>query len=325
MNKNSKLMKLLLLFLILSISTLFVQKYFKPFLIIIFLIIISSPIKKLLDRMNISNEKIKAIIIIIIINIGMFLFIYSLGNNLYNFINDNFIKEQGKFINAAKLFMDNVYATLGSKIGSLDVGKSGILNKDILTKGAVYTTDGALAYFIANIAVYFILSDKYAILNFVKLLIGDKMYYSVSKKIYNLKQVMVIEIILILFSTLQILIGFFILRIPNGFMLGIICGILDILPFVGTILIFIPLVIYSVIMKNYFVAVGLVSLYIIVEMVRQILETKFISNKLEIHPLAILLSIYIGIKVFGVIGVFTGIVYVVLSKEILTRDMEDTI
>lgn len=324
-NKNNKIIRLVILGIILAVFTFFIEKYFKPFLIIMFLIIVSAPIKNLLDKIGILNDKIKAIMIIIIINLVMFLFIYMLGNNLYNFVNDNFIKRQNEFINAAKMFMNNVYDTLGSKIGVLSVKGNEIFNKDVITKGALYTTDSAMAYFIANIALYFILSDKYAILSFIKLLMGDELYCSVYCKIKNLKQVMIIEIILVLFSTLQILIGFFILKIPNGFMLGIICGILDILPFVGTILIFIPLVIYSIITKQYFTAIGLASLYIVVEMIRQILEAKFISTKLDIHPLAILLSIYIGIKIFGIIGVFTGIIYVILSKEILTQKMEDIV
>ena len=114
--------------------------------------------------------------------------------------------------------------------------------------------------------------------------------------------------------------GFYILGIPRAFTLGIICGALDILPYVGTIIVFIPLLLYNILIKRYFVVIGLLALYVFVEIVRQILETKFISNKLEIHPLAVLVAVYIGIKVFGLVGIITGPLYVIVTKEILISE-----
>jgi len=126
-----------------------------------------------------------------------------------------------------------------------------------------------------------------------------------------------IEGILVLISTLEIMIGFFIIRVPNFFMLSIMCGILDILPYVGTIIVFIPIIIYNIIMKNFLTAFGLICLYILVQIIREILEAKFLGNKLEIHPLVILLSIYIGVKVFGILGILVGPMYSILAKEII--------
>ncbi|MEW8955454.1 AI-2E family transporter, partial [Clostridium sp.] len=221
-------------------------------------------------------------------------------------------------------FIYDVKEVISLKVGEINLKDFNIINKDIITKSALYTTDSIIAYFIGNIATYFILSDKYAILKFIKLLLGDKIYNNLCSKASNLREIAIIEVILILISTLIIILGFFILKIPNGFVLGIICGILDVLPYVGIIVVFIPLIIYNIFLRNYFVSIGLLGLYLLVEIVRQILETKFISNKLDIHPLAIVIALYIGIKVFGVIGGFAGVFYIILSKEILIIDQEET-
>ena len=58
-------------------------------------------------------------------------------------------------------------------------------------------------------------------------------------------------------------------------------------------------------------------LYILVQVVREILEAKFLGDKLDIHPLVILLSIYIGVKVFGILGILVGPMYSILAKEII--------
>ena len=47
------------------------------------------------------------------------------------------------------------------------------------------------------------------------------------------------------------------------------------------------------------------------------METKFMSTKLQIHPLLLLLSIYIGGKVFGIVGLLMAPIYVLAVREII--------
>lgn len=126
-----------------------------------------------------------------------------------------------------------------------------------------------------------------------------------------------IQVILVLISTLEIIIGFIVFRVPKAVLLGVICGILDILPYVGTIIVFVPIIIYNIIVEDYIVAFGLICLYILVQVIREVLEAKFLSDKLELHPLLVLLSIYIGIKLFGVLGIVVGPMYGILAKDII--------
>ena len=102
--------------------------------------------------------------------------------------------------------------------------------------------------------------------------------------------------------------------------LGFICGILDILPYVGTIIVFIPIIIYNIILREYLRVFGLIFLFILVQVVREILEAKFLSDKLDLHPLLILLSIYIGVKIFGMLGIIIGPMYGILAKGIVYSD-----
>jgi predicted PurR-regulated permease PerM len=70
-------------------------------------------------------------------------------------------------------------------------------------------------------------------------------------------------------------------------------------------------------MKNFIIAFGLICVYILVQIVREVLEAKFLGARLDIHPLVILLSIYIGVKIFGILGILVGPMYSILAKEII--------
>ncbi|NFT07127.1 AI-2E family transporter, partial [Clostridium botulinum] len=74
---------------------------------------------------------------------------------------------------------------------------------------------------------------------------------------------------------------------------------------------------YNIVMKDYLTAFGLMCLYLLVQVIREILEAKFLSDKLDIHPLIILISIYIGVEVFGILGILVGPMYSILAKEIV--------
>lgn len=312
-----------ILFIVICSFTILIQYYFRPFFIILIIVLICNPQVDFLYKKFQVNRKIGALIVILIFNIFLGFIIYYLGNYIYSY-GYKIIYENYKFIND---IITSIYNLYGEIFSFLNLGDRSIpiLSSDFITKSAKYTGEGVLAYFIANIAAYFILFDKYAIVKFVKVMLPLNIYNSLKEKILSLKKVLTIEIGLVIASTIETGIGFFLLKIPSALILAFLCGILDILPYVGTIIIFIPLVIYNILVKRYIIVVGLIALYLFVEITRQILEAKFISNRLDIHPLATLIAIYVGLKIFGIIGIFSAIVYVILAKEILYSGREEYI
>ena len=139
----------------------------------------------------------------------------------------------------------------------------------------------------------------------------------ITKKIIEIKKMLSIEISLMLITTILTILGFIILEVKNAVFLGTLCGILDILPYVGTVLIFLPLIIFTIYNKKYIIALGLILLYILLQFNRQVMEAKFMSSKLNVHPLIMLMALYIGGKVFGLIGIIIGPIYVLIAKEII--------
>lgn len=309
-----KLFSLFLSLLLVVIGTLLIKYYFKPFLSMVMIVLICTPIYKIISKAKIPN-KIAGALSIIIVNMIIILVGIYLGSEILDIFKKLYLANL-EWINK---FIVDISIALNINFNNLKIGKSviSIINDQNIRKSALSTGESILAYFIGNVCAFFILIDKQKILELISMLLPKEVILRFKNQKENLIQMIGIEGILALISTLEIIIGFFILKIPNFFMLGVMCGILDILPYIGTIIVFIPIIIYNIIMKNFLSAFGLACLYVLVQIIREILEAKFLGDKLEIHPLVILLSIYIGLKVFGILGILVGPMYSILAKEII--------
>ena len=106
--------------------------------------------------------------------------------------------------------------------------------------------------------------------------------------------------------------------IPYSMTLGIIAGLLDLIPFLGIVVIYLPFIVYYCIVKNYLIAITLIVVFALLSLLRQVLEPKLVSTNIGISPLATLAAIFIGIQVKGIIGIvfFLGltIMHQILKK-----------
>lgn len=104
-------------------------------------------------------------------------------------------------------------------------------------------------------------------------------------------------------------------RVPSGVFWGIMAGILDALPFIGTGIVLIPLAISRFLAGAYGGGVVCLGLYVVCIFIRELLEPKLIGRKTGISPIAILLSIYAGVQLFGVWGILEGPLGFVIIRE----------
>ncbi|MCQ2969508.1 MAG: AI-2E family transporter [Clostridium sp.] len=310
--KYNKVILLIELFVIFTVITLGIKYYFKPFIIIIIMMIIGRTFYDFFLKFNVPN-RVSGALSILLINVILFCFVFYFGNEFIDILKKIYNNHAEKFIILEK----NIKLLFGIDIEKMLQKILKNITSNILTAGASITGEGLIAYIIGNITVYFLLTDRKKVIELVSKIVPSDILYNITEKKNNLKQVIKIELALVCVTTTIIIIGFIILHIPSGFFLGILCGILDILPYVGTIIVFIPIIIYNIVVKKYLIVIGMISLYILSQIIREILELKFLSSKLEIHPLAIMLSIYIGAEIFGIIGILVGPIYCLVAKDIL--------
>lgn len=94
--------------------------------------------------------------------------------------------------------------------------------------------------------------------------------------------------------------------IRHGGLWGMLAGILDALPFIGTGIVLVPLGVQQILVGKYLSAFFCLLLYVTCIFIRELLEPKLIGKKVGVPPIAILLSIYAGIKLFGLWGIIGG-------------------
>jgi predicted PurR-regulated permease PerM len=164
--------------------------------------------------------------------------------------------------------------------------------------------------------------DLDKILLFLKQIIPYEYYSLICNSLIKTTQVVKVQVKIILLSSIQTIIGLYILGISNSLTIGLICGILDLFPIIGPGLIFIPWIIYELLVKNIFTSFGLLFLYILILISRQILEVKLMQNNLRIHPVTIIFSLYIGMLIYDFWGIIIGPIIIVLFKELFNKTYE---
>ncbi|GHV42076.1 sporulation integral membrane protein YtvI [Clostridia bacterium] len=119
------------------------------------------------------------------------------------------------------------------------------------------------------------------------------------------------------------ILGLSILKFPYALLVGMLIAILDALPFFGSAAVFWPWAIYNFLTGNYRFGIGLLIIYGAVFTSRQLLEPKVLSSQIGIHPILTLMSIFAGLKVFGIFGFVIGPFVVVCAKIILLTEREN--
>ncbi len=105
--------------------------------------------------------------------------------------------------------------------------------------------------------------------------------------------------------------------VEGGVFLGILAGLLDMLPFVGTGIVLVPLSIWQL-LNGYYVRMAVcLVLYGICVFTRELLEPRLIGKKVGVAPICILFSVYAGVKLFGVGGIIKGPLALIVIIEIL--------
>ena len=106
-------------------------------------------------------------------------------------------------------------------------------------------------------------------------------------------------------------------------LLALFTAIVDAVPILGTGAVLIPMSVFNFIMGQSSLGWGILILYGIAILTRQLCEPKIIGQKLGIHPLLTLFSLFAGLKLFGIIGLILGPVAAILVKNLISQKREN--
>ena len=104
-----------------------------------------------------------------------------------------------------------------------------------------------------------------------------------------------------------LMVGFVVLGVPYGLLLAVLIAILDFLPLFGTGTALFPWAFVKLLTGEYPFAVGLILLYVLTQVVRQIIQPKIVGDSMGLPPLMTLLFLYLGFKLNGISGMILAV------------------
>ncbi len=237
--------------------------------------------------------------------------IIPIYNQLTNFFNTLEANQQQSIITNIQNIGEQVASSVGNFI------KSFLENIPVMVS---WLPNAATVIIFSLLATFFISKDWYKFKSTVSVFLPQKAKSSGRTIFEELKKALVgfirAQATLISITTAIVLIGLLILRVDYAITIALLIGLVDILPYLGTGLIFIPWIVYLSFSDGLPLAIGLGVLYLIVLIQRQLMEPKVLSSNIGLDPLATLIALFIGYKIFGFLGLIIGPVVLVVLKTL---------
>ena len=122
--------------------------------------------------------------------------------------------------------------------------------------------------------------------------------------------------LLILAGTIAIcMAGLFLLKNPYYGLLGILIGLLDALPFIGTGTILFPWALVCFLQGKVGRGLLLLLIYLLSYFLRQLMEARVMGKKAGLSPFLTLAAVYVGIQLYGILGVALGPLEFLIIRE----------
>ena len=199
--------------------------------------------------------------------------------------------------------VDSFFAAIKSILSTL-AGSLVNVTKNLITSAP----EALVSIMITIIASFYFVVDFDEIANWFTSSLSEKhkeVFYEVKDFIENtLLKILGSYLAIMGITFVELFIGLSILGISNSVMWALLIAVLDILPVLGVGTALIPWSITCLVTGRVGLGVGLMVLYIIISIIRNIIEPRFVGTNLGLHPLATLIAMMIGVRLFGAIGMF---------------------
>lgn len=298
-----------------------------PFIIAaVFATVINLIAGRLSDKLGFSKKLAAALITAAFFGLLAFLVVFA-GSSLLSFIGEVIIRIPKLYREEILPLLDKAFQNLALNTVSMDaVIRSGLEeNYNALTQNlgqyisefsmkAVKIFSSYAAGFpsfvvkliITVVATFFMSVDYDRITGFILQVLPDtgrNLYRKIKDHTVNIIFIYIKSYTLLWFMTfVELSIGLLVLRIPYAILIALAIAIFDILPVLGTGGILIPWALIAGVLGNYRMAVGIIILYLVVTVIRNTVEPRIVGKQIGIHALAALMAMFIGLKLFGIIG-----------------------
>lgn len=309
--------------------------YIAPFIMALFItFMIERPVRFLIKKTKISRGVSVAVVLLVFVLVvgGILTLVFSqIINEIWKltkeipsaqtvkkYVEMLLEKSQALYLSLPSDFEKALRDNLGSLVGTVSSYLESLLN--YMVNIVKFLPQFFVFIVISLVASFFMSRDREKISNFVFKQIPEGW----KNKIRTVKDDLFValvgyikaQFILITITFIELLIGYGIIGVKYAFFFAVITAIVDALPILGTGTILIPTSAIYLLLGNIPRAFAFIVLYIIISVVRQFLEPKVVGENLGLHPLVTLISIYVGMQIFGIIGLFLGPILVIIFKAL---------
>lgn len=218
------------------------------------------------------------------------------------------------------LAADEVGETIGEVINSMSNGAV-----EISKEAGVCVLSFLAKALVTFVATFLMLHEyEYVISLFQKTWAGQQAFEILRNMKNAFGAYLKAQIIIMGIITAICVVGMFLTGTGYALPVGIFIGLFDALPFLGTGTILVPWTFIDLLMGHYIVGAGHFLIYLLCTCVRQFLEPRLVGKTLGVPPLFVLMSLYIGIQIYGGGGVLLGPISALLIYEIwlINREKE---
>lgn len=168
-----------------------------------------------------------------------------------------------------------------------------------------------ISFIVAVMSAYFFIVQREDVLTWMKSVAPESVQKRMTLVMDNLKYAVggyfkaQLKIMAVVFVIL--LAGFGFLGIGYFAFVAFLIAFLDFLPFFGTGTAMIPWAVYKFFMGDYKATAALIVIYVITQVVRQLLQPKLVGDSVGLNPLVTLLLLYVGYRMGGVIWMILAV------------------
>jgi len=187
------------------------------------------------------------------------------------------------------------------------------ITKTINSIGNTLTVDRIINFMLQGAVVFFtfffVLRDKKELINYVKTLLPF------SKEIENklLKSskgitasVLYGQVVVGIIQGLILGVGLFVFGVPNALLLTALACLAGIFPIIGTVIIWVPVIIYLLLAGNPIPALGIGVFGVVSSSIDNFLRPIIVSRRVKVHTSMVLIGMIGGLFFFGIMGIILG-------------------
>lgn len=193
--------------------------------------------------------------------------------------------------------------SLGQMVSSLSMGAMGFIS------GVASSLPGLFVKLLLMIISTFFIAADYEMLTgfFLKQLGGKskQVFLQIKEYVVGTLFVCIRSYALIMTITfIELSIGLSLIGVKNSVLIAFLISVFDILPVLGTGGIMIPWMVIAALTGDYPLSLGLLVVYLFITVIRNIIEPKIVGSQIGLHPVVTLASMFVGVQLLGVIGLF---------------------